>query len=299
MKGLVFDMQHYSLHDGPGIRTLVFLKGCPLKCLWCANPESQSLNNEIMMIKEECIGLLKCGRCRENCPNEAISSDEDGQVEIDRRKCTGCGICAENCPGEGINNTNTEKTVAEVLDYVMKDLAFYRKSGGGVTLSGGEPLMQYAFAMELVKAFKKNKIHVAIETTAFTTWDRLSAIAEYVDLFLIDIKHMDSEVHKKYTGKGNENILENIKKLYDMGKKIEIRIPLIPDINDTIEALSETANFLAEKLPGVKISMLPYHRLGQIKYLQMGRNYQMEGVKVINTKADKGYMEDRERLFQK
>ncbi len=300
-KGHVFDMQHFSVHDGPGIRTVVFLNGCPLHCEWCANPESQALKNHIMILEADCIGLDKCGLCKNVCPNNCIStkSETSNCVSIDRSRCSGCGACSQVCPGTALTNTLEEKNVDEVMDYVMKDRAYYEKSGGGVTLSGGEPLFQYDFALELLKSFKAKGLQTAVETTAYCEQEHFLKIAEYIDYFMIDIKSMDSEVHKKYTGVGNEKILANIAAVQKTGKPIEIRIPMIPGVNDSLENLSKTAEFVAEHVAGARVTLLLYHRLGNTKYEQLGVDAPMKDLLPVKIKENPDYVPERLAVFEK
>lgn len=300
-KGHVFDMQHFSVHDGPGIRTVVFLNGCPLHCEWCANPESQALTNHIMILEADCIGLDKCGLCKNVCPNNCISpkSETSNCVSIDRSRCSGCGACSQVCPGTALTNTLEEKTVNEVIDYVMKDRAYYEKSGGGVTLSGGEPLFQYDFALELLKSFKAKELQTAVETTAYCETEHFLKAAEYIDYFMIDIKSMDSAVHKQYTGVGNEKILANIAAVQKTGKPIEIRIPMIPGVNDSLENLSRTAEFVAEHVAGAKVTLLLYHRLGNTKYEQLGVDAPMKELLPVKLKEHPDYVPERLEVFKK
>ena len=246
VKGTVFNIQRFCVNDGPGIRTTVFLKGCPLSCVWCHNPESQRFEPEILFYKDKCTG---CGRCK--C---VTAADRDfvcfnGAKEI-------CG-----------------KTVSanEVTAEVLKDKPFYKNSGGGVTLSGGEPLAQYDFSLELLKKAKENGIHTAIETCGYAEKSKILEIAKYVDLFLFDCKETDPELHKKYTGVDNKIILENLKALSDAGSKIILRCPIIPGFNDRAEhfkGISETA----EKFIGIEhIEIEPFHPLGESKYSALGR----------------------------
>ena len=246
VKGTVFNIQRFCVNDGPGIRTTVFLKGCPLSCVWCHNPESQRFEPEILFYKDKCTG---CGRCK--C---VTAADRDfvcfnGAKEI-------CG-----------------KTVSanEVTAEVLKDKPFYKNSGGGVTLSGGEPLAQYDFSLELLKKAKENGIHTAIETCGYAEKSKILEIAKYVDLFLFDCKETDPELHKEYTGFDNKIILENLKALSDAGSKIILRCPIIPGFNDRAEhfkGISETA----EKFIGIEhIEIEPFHPLGESKYSALGR----------------------------
>jgi len=297
MKGSIFDIQRYSVHDGPGIRTLIFLKGCMLRCQWCSNPESQNLNNEIMLMDEECIGIDKCGLCISTCEHNAIYQ-KDNKAFIKRELCEGCGNCSVKCPCDAIRSTNRIMSVQEITDYVMKDIDFYNRSGGGVTLSGGEPLFQYEFCLDLLKSLKKKKLHTALETTACYSWEKLKNIIQYADLFLIDIKHMNSSEHEKYTGVGNSLILKNLKKLSKEKAKIEIRIPLIPGINDQLDNLLRTGEFVKNELGLKKITLLPYHRLGQTKYEQLGKDYMLEAIQPIKLNSHNEYMETRKQVLR-
>ena len=211
LSAMIFDIERNSYVDGPGIRTTVFLKGCPLSCVWCHNPESQSFEKQIMFYKSKCIG---CGKCREVCPNNLKS-------------CDFCGKCELYCPADARKICGKEYTIDEVLKEIVKDKPFYENSGGGVTLSGGEPLAQYDFSLELLKKAKENGIHTAIETCGYAEKSKILEIAKYVDLFLFDCKETNPELHKKYTGVDNKIILDNLKALSDAGSKIILRCPII------------------------------------------------------------------------
>jgi pyruvate formate lyase activating enzyme len=269
IKGVVFNLQHYSIHDGPGIRTTVFLKGCPLKCLWCQNPESQDPNPLLFFTAEKCTG---CGTCAEACPNGAIRLI-DGKSKTDRERCTWCGKCVSVCPNEARSIIGREMTAEEVFEDLKTDDIFYRNSGGGVTLSGGDPVFQPDFSIAILKLCRSNGIHTALETCGFLEWGRLKDILKQTDLVLYDIKHMDSTRHKAYTGVANELILENAEKIHrDLKLPVFPRVPLIPGYNDSLENLKSTAEFIATKLDGDNmVHILPYHPLGETKYLRMER----------------------------
>jgi len=274
--GLIWDIKKYPLHDGPGIRTTVFLKGCPLHCLWCCNPESQHFQPEIIWLKENC---LQCNLCMEICPARAIYPDKGGEKSINPDLCDNCGLCVKQCPGGALQLAGRRVTIDEVLLEIEKDAVFYHRTGGGLTLSGGEPLAQPAFARELLRQYKISEggLHTAIETCGHADWQTLAAILEYTDLFLYDIKHMDPGEHRRLTGVSNALILENAKKIAAASKKLIIRLPLIPGYNDSEENISKTAAF-AGSLPGVEeLDILPYHRLGEPKYKRLGKRYCLTG----------------------
>ena len=286
MTGLVFSIERYALEDGPGIRTLVFLKGCPLRCEWCANPESQLHQSEVLYYSNKC---ASCGRCIELCPQQAISLDETFGLMTDRGKCITCGLCAENCYYAARIISGKTMTVAEVMDVVERDKLFYEKSGGGVTLSGGEPLMQASFVAELTHRCQEQGIHTAIESSLCANWKTVKKALEYVNLVFVDIKHIDSPPHKQRTGVGNERILENIKFLDGLGKPFIIRVPFIPGFNDDIETQKKIYTWTLPLKHLLWIEVLPYHRLALSKYRGLGRDYKLEDVKPIK-KKELGYL---------
>ena len=265
MKGTIFNIQKFCVNDGPGIRTTVFLKGCPLKCIWCHNPESQSEKTEIMFYKDKCVN---CGRCAAVCKNNCHSFD-DGVHKFERKNCIKCFECTKiGC--EALEKVGREISADEVIDEVLKDKIFYDNSGGGITLSGGEPLCQFDFSLEILKLAKENELHTAMETCGFTSTDRIEEISKYVDLFLFDYKETNSELHKKYIGIGNEVILENLSLLNSMGKSIILRCPIIPGCNDRKEHFEGICN-VANKFENVlHIEIEPYHSLGESKYESLG-----------------------------
>ncbi len=275
LTGTVFDIQRFSLHDGPGIRTIVFLNGCPLSCVWCSNPESQSLKPVIMFREKECI---KCGLCVKACKQGAISSEN--QNLIDRDKCIGCGECVNVCPTSALVLKGKKMTVTQLMKELKKDSTTFRRSGGGVTLSGGEPLVQHKFAGELLKACKAMGFHTAIETTGFGSEEAINNVIPYVDDVLLDIKSINTNVHKEFTGVYNETILNNAL-LISKISSTTIRVPVIPGFNYSEEAIREIGEF-AKTLIGIKkIHLLPYHTFGENKYDLIGENYKLKGIKSL------------------
>lgn len=268
LRGRVFNIQRYSLHDGPGIRTVIFLKGCPLRCLWCCNPESIEKGPHITFNPDKCLGD---GRCVEVCP--AGARDKEGyHVE----KCTFCGQCVEVCPTGALEFVGREMSIGEVLEEVEKDRLFYESSGGGVTLSGGEVLVQRVFAVELLGKLKSRLLHTAIETAGFAPWEHVEELVDGCDLILYDLKLMNSEMHKKYTGVSNEIILDNARKIAKKRKELIFRVPLIGGVNMDSENVMALAQFVVET--GTReVHLLPYHRLGESKYSKLGMDYTFEG----------------------
>lgn len=255
--GLVFDVKHYAIHDGPGIRTTVFLKGCPLDCPWCHNPESKGMEGELMWLPERCIG---CNACVEACPSGAISLSD--ALVVDQGKCTSCWECAEACYADALRVVGMEMTVEEVMDEVIRDRVFHDESGGGVTFSGGEPLSQPGFLMGLLERCKTENIHTAVDTSGHADGGVVEKIKRLVDLWLYDLKHMDPDEHKRVIGVSNEVILENLERL--KGLNVWIRMPLIPGFNDGAENIRATAEYM--KLNGFNvINILPYHTAGSEK----------------------------------
>ena len=268
--GIIFNIQRYSIHDGPGIRTTVFLKGCPLNCWWCQNPESQLSGQEMLFWGDRCIG---CGACSTICPSGAIKI-KNGIPVTEKEKCILCGKCIEKCPALAREMIGEKLTVEEIIKEIEKDLVFYEESGGGVTFSGGEPLGQSEFLESLLICCQKKKIHTAVDTSGYISWEILSKISSKVDLFLYDLKIMDNERHKKYTGVSNELILENLKKLSSVHNNIFVRFPVIPGINDDYQNIKETGEFLSS-LKIAQVNLLPYHYIGIDKYRRLGRTYKL------------------------
>jgi len=273
-KGIVFDIQKFSVHDGPGVRTIVFLKGCPLSCRWCCNPESQDNEPQVMFIAQNCNG---CKRCFNVCSTGAI--DFTLPSRINHNKCDNCGKCVDVCNSEALNMAGTVRTVEEILIELSKDTIMYRRSGGGITLSGGEVLAQIDFAEELLKGCKSKGWHTAIETSGFASISILERILPHLDLVMLDIKHMDSKKHKEYVGQNNEIILENARIIAKSGKPLVIRIPILTGFNDDEKNIKATANFVNSLEKVKEVHLLPYHRLGQNKYDYLGRKYKMTELK--------------------
>ncbi len=269
MKGCVFDIQRSSVHDGPGIRTTVFLKGCNLKCFWCQNPESIDRCPEIEEFEDKCIG---CGKCIDACPVSAVRI-EDGKKVFRRELCERCGKCAESCYSGARVLLGKMMTVEGVLETVERDRPFYIRSGGGVTFSGGEPMLQIGFLREALKECKKREFHTAVDTAGNVPWSSFLTVIPYTDLFLYDMKVMDEKKHKEATGVSNKRILENLSKLADSDKDILIRIPVIPGFNDTEEDMHQSAAFLSGLSRKIPVELLPFHQLGSGKYDIIGKEY--------------------------
>ncbi|MHB1000820.1 MAG: glycyl-radical enzyme activating protein [Armatimonadota bacterium] len=271
-EGLIFDIQRFSIHDGPGIRTTVFLKGCPLNCAWCHNPESQYNKPEIAFYSHKCIG---CGRCFKSCVNGGIIP---GDEHIDRAKCVVCGACAKLCPPEALRLIGRVAPVDEVVGVVMRDQPFYKTSGGGATISGGEPLFQYEFSRCLLRALKENGLHTAIETCGLASWEKVSGLAEFTDLFLYDIKVIDAAKHKSLCGVDNALIMQNARRLAETGKEILIRTPIIPGCNDSPDDIRALGEFVLSLSGQRKLELMPYHKIGSGKYEALGRTYRLPDV---------------------
>lgn len=292
------------MHDGPGIRTLVFTKGCPLRCVWCANPEGMNPYPELVYIKGKCVG---CGNCIESCPQQAITMTESGLPRTDRQKCTNCGCCTPICPPKARLISGKKYSISEVLSIVERDKQFYEKSKGGITLGGGSPLLQPEFTFQLLKESKKRNLNTALETCGLSNWENLKRVLDFLDCLFLDIKCMDSRIHRELTGVTNEVILENAKKASQVvnsaGKAMIVRIPVISGLNDSEKNIAATASFVIEHLKAVKeIELLPYHRLGSSKYEWLDRPYtlsdlgppeeqELQRIKNIAKEAAKGKLE--------
>lgn len=277
-KAFIFNKQKYNLYDGPGVRSMVFFKGCPLRCKWCANPEGLERKYQIMLKPTACVS---CGACVMVCPQHIHSINEHGEHLINRAiDCLGCGACVAACMQSALKIAGEQVPVSELLDYVEEDRVFYEQSGGGVTLSGGEVTSQPEAAINLLEACKREGLHTAIETCGYTKKETLLKFAEFVDLFLFDIKHMDPERHVALTGVRNEMILDNLETLLRTRRNVKVRMPLLKGINDSEEEIRAVVDFLEpfKDLRNFKgIDLLPYHKLGVNKYVQLGMDYAIEG----------------------
>lgn len=277
-KGIVFNIQKFSIHDGPGIRTTVFLKGCPLRCKWCANPESQLSKIQILYDKEKC---AHCQTCVHLCPNHAISMDDNDRIMIDLSHCDGCLSCVKNCPAKALSFEGEIKTVDEVVKTCLQDIDFYEESGGGVTISGGEGMVQPDFVKDLLSKLKEHQIHTAIETTGYIKEEIFKELAPMFDLLLFDVKHYDSDKHYEGTHVHNELIIKNL--AWAIENKIDVlpRIPVIPGFNDSLYDAKGIANLL-KKVNAKKVQLLPFHQFGENKYHLLGKTYAYENVKALH-----------------
>ena len=267
--GKIFDIKKYAIHDGPGIRTTIFFKGCPLSCWWCHNPEGIAPITQRLYRQERCIG---CRECADACPEEAIEISSEG-VKWEASDCLYCGTCAGICPADAVELIGKTMSVDEVVAEIAKDTVFYDESRGGITISGGEPLMQPSFLIELLDACKKLELHRTVDTSGYTETQTLLEAATRTDLFLYDLKHMDSEKHIRFTGVSNERILTNLQVLSRQEAEIVIRFPIIPGFNSDQENIDKTGAFISS-LPGVsRIHILPYHCAATAKYKNLGLNF--------------------------
>lgn len=268
----IFNIQKFSTHDGDGVRTTIFFKGCPLRCMWCHNPESQHYYKELIFHHHKCTA---CGRCVAKC-KQGANSIVDGKIVFDRSKCTACGVCTDWCITEARELAGKEYTVDALVKEAMKDKIFYEQSGGGVTLSGGEVMasQHMDYVEEVCRKLHENGVSVFIDTSGYTDYENLKRILPYVDVFLYDIKVMDPEDHKKYIGVDNALILENLKKLSDEGAGLYIRLPIIQQVNATDEHIESVIHFLKENnIHARQVNLLPYHDIGKGKYASLDMEY--------------------------
>lgn len=280
----VFNIQKFSLNDGPGIRTVVFLKGCPLRCRWCANPESQLRRPQIQWERRSC---RQCGHCVAVCPHDAVTLSHDG-IRIDPERCDACGMCLEGCPGHALNRAGRRRAVADVLAICLQDEPFYQESGGGVTLSGGEPLVWPEFCVELLGRLRARGVDTCIETTALASEEVFDRVSAQLDHLLIDMKHWDPARHEAGTGVGDERILANTARAIAAGKDVLVRIPVIPGFNDSPEDARGFCRRLRE-VGASRVQLLPFHQFGESKYETLEYDYDYAGVPSLSEDALEAY----------
>jgi pyruvate formate lyase activating enzyme len=283
--GTVFNIQKYSVHDGPGIRTVVFLKGCPLRCRWCSNPESQKPQPQLIYNRSKCLTLEHCVRCLEVCTAGAIKRGEENRAQIDRETCSECLLCAKACPSLALNVYGEIMTVDQVIQKVEEDSAFYSRSGGGLTLGGGEPMHQAEFAFALLTEARRRRINTAMETCGFCQWEDLQAACGLLGTLLYDVKSMDSEKHRAFTGVPNDLILENLSRVRETFPSLAIwvRTPIVPGFNDEVEDIRAILKHIQE-MPNVWFETLDYHRMGKPKYEYLGMEFPMGEQKLDDEK---------------
>jgi len=275
-RGVVFNIMHFCVHDGPGIRTTVFLKGCPLHCAWCHNPESLSPRPELVVRLERCI---RCGDCAEACPHGAIEETPEGfATRLER--CAQCGSCADACAADARELLGKQMSVDDVMQEVKKDVVFYEESFGGVTFSGGEPLLQHTFLRAMLKACKEQGLHTAVDTTGYSSPAVLLAVSEFTDLFLYDVKAMDDATHRGFTGVTNGLVQGNLRRLASWGKRVIVRIPVIPGVNDSPGSIEATGRFVGALGNVLEVQLLPYHSLGDSKYARIGMAQPMPAIEI-------------------
>lgn len=294
LTGKTYDIQGFSVQDGPGIRMTVFLKGCPLSCPWCHSPESQGFPTELNWMSIRCLGIDACGKCLDVCHHDAISHGPIRQNAtgedivypvVDKSKCDECGVCANACKADALYMCGEDQTIDEVMHRLLRDKPFFDESGGGVTISGGECLCQPEFTIELLKRCKEKDINTAVDTTGFVKWETIEEVLPYTDLFLYDLKSIDSALHKQVIGVPNELILENARKIAKAGGRLWIRIPIIPLFNDSKEHFEKYGAFLSEIMDSVDmVQLLPYHTMGVSKHDRLLKN---EKVFVAEPPTDK------------
>ena len=277
--GLVTNIQKYTIHDGPGIRTEIFFKGCPMHCLWCSNPETLSPRQQLGVYPKKCLGVEKCGYCLKACPlgTEMPIQFEKGQLQpvVMTGACRDCLACADACPAKALMVWGKKMTVDELMKVIVEDRSFYARTGGGVTLNGGEVMLQWEFAELLLQACRQAHIHTCVESALYCPPEHLERVLKYTDLLITDIKHMDTDVHKALTGVGNERILDNIRLAARMGMRMVVRTPVVPDRNNSEENIRAIAAFLRDEVGGavIQYQLLPYRKMGTEKYETLGMPY--------------------------
>ena len=268
-KGLLFGIQRFSVHDGPGIRTLIFFKGCSMRCDWCSNPEGQYSKQEMFFDKRKC---LLCKQCILICPNNANEYIK-GKIRYNRNKCSLCGKCLEVCSGEARSVVGEWISIDQIIGILNEDEVFFRNSGGGVTLGGGEPLYQYNFIKKLILKCKEENINTAVETSGYIGWEKFESLLGGIDYILFDIKHVDDKKHKRFTGVSNKIILENLNSLLSTGKRVIVRITKIPNFNSSLDDIKKIETYIRSISKNIKIEYLKYHEYGKFKYELLGRSY--------------------------
>ena len=288
--GLIFDVKRYAIHDGPGIRTTVFLKGCPLECIWCDNPESQRFEPEVAFFAGECVS---CGHCVTACPSGAVAFRK-GRRSLDRSRCRGCGECARACPRGAVRLMGRRVEPEELFKEIVVDRPFWDRSGGGVTLSGGEPLAQPEFSRALLEVCRRARVHTAIETSGYAPAEHLRHVAAGADLVIYDLKAIDDELHHRLTGRRNQLVKDNLLVLLETGVEVLVRVPLVPGCNDSRTDLEALGAFLEAARPGIRVEPLAYHRLGEAKYPRLGREYALEGMAT----PGEGFLAEAQRVLE-
>lgn len=290
IKAEIFNIQKFSIYDGPGIRTAIFFKGCPLNCMWCHNPESINKHVDLLYDKEKC---TLCGECIKRCSRDALKM-KDGTIITNLYKCTYCGECVFYCINNAREIVGKEYTIEKLIEEVKKDMTFYEESGGGVTLSGGEPLIQIEAVEEILKKLKKIGIHTAVDTSGYVSFKHIKRILDYTDVFLYDLKTIDNDKHKEFIGVPNTLILDNLKKLSELDVKINLRMPIIEGINGDFEDITKTIEYI-KQLKIKKINILPYHDIAKHKYRKLGRAYKEDLMKVPSNEK----MQKIKSMFEK
>jgi glycyl-radical enzyme activating protein len=277
-KGIIFDIQKFCLHDGPGIRTTVFLKGCNLRCKWCHNPESLSKGRQLSFNDSKCV---LCGECERVCLSKAHEINNEKHI-VHFERCTACGACVDNCVYDALKIIGREATIEEILREVEKDRRYYEESGGGMTLSGGEATLQFDFALELLKEAKKRGLHTCLETNGVLNGDNLFMLEEYVDVILLDYKLTDDRLHREYTGSGNHQVIKSLEVLDSLGAKVILRCPIVPGVNDSEEHFKEIARLSSEYSSVEYAEVMPYHSIGRDKWKQIGLDYSFPAIETVS-----------------